>query len=342
MLNDTLIRVLQNQPIDRMPIWIMRQAGRYLPQYRELRRNAGSFVSLMKSPELSSTATIQPLEQFDLDAAIIFSDILTIPDGMGLGLQFSAGEGPSFKRPIKVPADIKRLFVTNGATDYPYLLKAISITLDKLDNSVPLIGFSGSPYTIAKYMFADSESINSWRKNHRESLNQLLRIIAASVENYLAAQIAAGVSVVQIFDSWGHTLDNEKDFKEFSVSYLKKIVANLSKQCPHIPIIIYSRQNNLDLLSLIAETKGLSCLSVNSDVNLAECAEQHPHLVFQGNFNPLALTGDSSELENEFQRVIKQIKDPSRHIFNLGQGITPEGKPDLVTKLIDKVHSIQI
>lgn len=341
MLNDSIIRVLKKQESEVLPIWIMRQAGRYLPQYKEIRGRAGSFLSLMKTPDLASEVTVQPIDIFNFDAAIIFSDILTIPDSMGLGLQFVESEGPSFKRPLLSPKDLDRLFVPAGNSDYPYLIKAIQITLDKLQDRVPLFGFSGSPITVAKYMFKNKDEMTIWANQYQAEFKKLIDILVASINSYLSAQVHAGVHILQIFDSWGHTLEN-KAFTRYSVEPLTRIVEYLRQNHPHIPIIIYSRQNDIDLLSQLAVIDGLSALSLDSAINLTEFRQLHPELIIQGNLNPIHVTDTSQALNEATNSVLEQMGDFKKHIFNLGQGITPNARPELVAELVAKIHSIKL
>ena len=341
--NDRFLRALARQPVDKTPVWMMRQAGRYLPEYRQVRGQAGDFMSLCKNTELACEVTLQPLERFELDAAILFSDILTIPDAMGLGLYFAEGEGPKFHKPLRSEADIDQLEVINTAVDLTYVTDAVSMIRHELNGRVPLIGFSGSPWTLATYMIEGQSSRDFARAKtmlytQPELLHQLLEKLALSVIDYLNAQILAGAQVVQIFDTWGGALSHSA-YLEFSLTYMAKIVDGLIKQADgrDVPVILFTKGGGL-WLEAMADT-GCDCLGLDWTVDIG--AAHHrvgDKVALQGNMDPAILRAKPEVIRGEVKRILGSLGQNDGHVFNLGHGITPDINPDNAKIFIDAVH----
>ena len=341
--NDRFLRALARQPVDKTPVWMMRQAGRYLPEYRQVRGQAGDFMSLCKNTELACEVTLQPLERFELDAAILFSDILTIPDAMGLGLYFAEGEGPKFHKPLRSEADIDQLEVINTAADLTYVTDAVSMIRQELNGRVPLIGFSGSPWTLATYMIEGQGSRDFTRAKtmlytQPELLHQLLEKLALSVIDYLNAQILAGAQVVQIFDTWGGALSHSA-YLEFSLTYMAKIVDGLIKQADgrDVPVILFTKGGGL-WLEAMADT-GCDCLGLDWTVDIG--AAHHrvgDKVALQGNMDPAILRAKPEVIRGEVKRILGSFGQNDGHVFNLGHGITPDINPDNAKIFIDAVH----
>ncbi|MDI9347598.1 MAG: uroporphyrinogen decarboxylase [Methylacidiphilales bacterium] len=339
MRNNCILKVLNHQSSPRMPIWIMRQAGRYLPEYRAIREKAGSFIAMIKNPELVAEITLQPIKRFDLDAAIIFSDILTIPDAMGLGLKFEDGIGPSFKRPIVTTNDIDKLSVPDPEQDFKYLSDGIECTLELLQSRVPLIGFSATPITLARYML--QESPEHWINNHPQQFHQLMRMLSASIKQYLLLQANHGVSILQIFDSWGNHLSTPELYNTYAIPYITEIIQYLHNHAPEVPVIFYTRHLNMQVLEQIANIPHITALAVDSPIDIIQLRQSNPTIILQGNLNPSHLNNSAEELTQATKQVLQSITNPELHIFNLGQGITPSAKPELVAHLIDLVHQFE-
>lgn len=343
--NDRFLRAIRHQPLDMTPIWIMRQAGRYLPEYRRLREKAGSFMTLCKTPELACQVTLQPLSRFPLDAAILFSDILTIPDAMGLGLHFKEGEGPCFDKPIRTEKDIKNLSIPEPETQLAYVLDAIKMIQEELAGKVPLIGFCGSPWTLACYMVEGRANkgfpiIQHMLQTESILLHQLLHILADSVAAHLNAQIQAGVQAVMLFDTWGGMLD-AANYPIFSLFYIEKIITQLIKKSGDetIPIILFTKEGG-QWLELMAET-GCHVIGVDWLTSLQVARKKVGHKVaLQGNLNPKILLESPKQIQQEVARILAEFGKGSGHIFNLGHGITPDISPDHVAILIDAVHNL--
>ena len=341
--NDRFLRALARQPVDKTPVWMMRQAGRYLPEYRQVRGQAGDFMSLCKNTELACEVTLQPLERFELDAAILFSDILTIPDAMGLGLYFAEGEGPKFHKPLRSEADIDQLEVINTAVDLTYVTDAVSMIRQELNGRVPLIGFSGSPWTLATYMIEGQSSRDFTRAKtmlytQPELLHQLLEKLALSVIDYLNAQILAGAQVVQIFDTWGGALSHSA-YLEFSLSYMAKIVDGLIKQADgrDVPVILFTKGGGL-WLEAMADT-GCDCLGLDWSVDLGAAHQRvGGKVALQGNMDPAILRAKPEVIRGEVKRILGSFGENDGHVFNLGHGITPDINPDNAKIFIDAVH----
>ena len=341
--NDRFLRALRREPVDATPVWLMRQAGRYLPEYLATRKQAGSFMGLATNPELACEVTLQPLRRYDLDAAILFSDILTIPDAMGLGLSFAEGEGPRFARPIRTHADIEKLFVPDMAKELRYVMDAVSLIRKELNNSVPLIGFSGSPWTLACYMIEGGGSdnfskIKAMALNDAPALHRLLAIVTDSVIAYLSAQRAAGAQALQVFDTWGGVLSPHM-YREFSLRYLQRIAAELPRGegADKTPLILFGK-GNAPYLEELANT-GAEGIGVDWLVTLEEARRRTQNKVaLQGNLDPVTLYADPNGIRREVKRTLESYGPGPGHIFNLGHGMSPDMNPDHVKVLVDAVH----
>ncbi len=343
--NDRFLRALLRQPVDMTPIWIMRQAGRYLPEYRETRKKAGSFITLCKTPELACQVTLQPLARFPLDAAILFSDILTIPDAMGLELGFKEGEGPFFNFPVQSARAIQKLSVPDPDLSLRYVLDAIKLIKHELAGRVPLIGFCGSPWTLATYMVEGCANksfplINKMLNDSPELVHHLLNVLAQAVSLHLNAQILAGVDVVMIFDTWGGMLDT-KNYQTFSLHYIKQIINNLLKEHNEkvIPVILFTKGGGqwLELMSATnCHALGVDWLTSLHDAR----ARVGSHVALQGNLDPAILRSSPENIQVEVARVLAEYGTGSGHIFNLGHGITPDIPPENVAILVEAVHSL--
>jgi len=341
--NDRFLKALMRQPVDRTPVWMMRQAGRYLPEYRATRAQAGDFMSLCKNTELACEVTLQPLERYELDAAILFSDILTIPDAMGLGLYFEEGEGPKFRKPVRTEADIEQLQVINTASDLSYVTDAVSMIRRELQGRVPLIGFSGSPWTLATYMIEGQSSRDFARAKtmlytQPELMHQLLVKLALSVIDYLNAQIVAGAQVVQIFDTWGGALSHAA-YQEFSLAYMQKIVSGLIKQADgrDVPVILFTKGGGL-WLEAMADT-GCHALGLDWTMDIGAAKKRvGDQVALQGNMDPAILRADPATIEREVQGILASFGAGNGHIFNLGHGITPDIDPQHAKVFIEAVH----
>ena len=342
--NDRFLKALARQPVDRTPIWMMRQAGRYLPEYRATRAKAGDFMSLCKNTELACEVTLQPLARYELDAAILFSDILTIPDAMGLGLYFEEGEGPKFRKPVRTEADIEQLNVVNTASDLAYVTDAVAMIRRELHGRVPLIGFSGSPWTLATYMIEGQSSRDFARAKtmlytQPELMHQLLDKLALSVIDYLNAQISAGAQVVQIFNTWGGAL-SQAAYLEFSLAYMQKIVSGLTKQAEgrDVPVILFTKGGG-HWLEAMAET-GCDALGLDWTVDIgAARARVGNKVALQGNMDPAVLRSDPARIEAEVATILQSFGQGPGHIFNLGHGITPDIDPAHAKVFIEAVQN---
>jgi uroporphyrinogen decarboxylase len=350
MQNDRFLRALRREPVDVTPVWLMRQAGRYLPEYRATRAEAGSFMDLCTNPELACEVTLQPLRRFPLDAAILFSDILTIPDAMGLGLSFAEGEGPRFANPLRTAADIDCLGEPDPEVELRYVMDAVRTIRRELNGRVPLIGFAGSPWTLACYMiegqgsssFARAKSM-AW--NEPAVLHRLLNIVARSVISYLSAQAAAGAQALMVFDTWGGLLSPTL-FREFSQRYLAQIAAALKSDAAtrDIPLILFSKGANAHLDTLAQS--GCDALGIDWTIDLAQArARAGNGVALQGNLDPATLHAQPEVIRREVQRVLDSYatgNGGSRdgHVFNLGHGITPDINPDHVAVMVEAVHSL--
>ena len=343
--NDRFLRALMRQPVDVTPVWMMRQAGRYLPEYRASRAAAGDFMGLCTNPERACEVTLQPLERYPLDAAILFSDILTIPDAMGLGLYFETGEGPRFRKPVRTAADIEALQVVNPEAELPYVLDAVKTIRRELNGRVPLIGFSGSPWTLATYMVEGGSSKDFARcktmaYNQPELMHQLLDKLADSVIVYLNGQIAAGAQAVQIFDTWGGALSHAA-YQEFSLQYMQKIVAGLTKESEGlaVPVILFTKGGG-QWLELIANA-GCHAIGVDWTTHIGHARQRvGDKVALQGNMDPAILRASPKRIRQEVATILEQFGAGNGHVFNLGHGITPDIDPEHARAFIDAVHEL--
>ncbi|MDO4450019.1 MAG: uroporphyrinogen decarboxylase [Moraxella sp.] len=359
--NDRLLRALRFEPVDTTPVWMMRQAGRYLPEYKETRTKAGDFLSLCKDTDLATEVTLQPLRRFELDAAILFSDILTIPDAFGLGLYFEEGEGPKLKYTVRTPTDLERLpkIDVNGQLDY--VMKAVTNIRKELNGQVPLFGFSGSPWTLATYM-VEGGSSREFRHTKEmmyarpEFLHALLAKITDAVVDYLDAQIVAGANLVQIFDSWGGALAHQQ-FAEFSHHYNREIVARLKEKNPDTPVVLFTKGGGL-WLDIQADSEA-DCLGLDWTVRLDKARQmlsetqraltiKHKKLqkpkAIQGNLDPATLYGSPESIRQAVNDMLSNAyrADKTGYIANLGHGITQWVKPEHAKVFIDAVHEFKI
>lgn len=343
--NDRFLRALTGQSVDVTPVWMMRQAGRYLPEYRATRKVAGDFMSLCQSPEMACEVTLQPLRRYPMDAAILFSDILTIPDAMGLGLYFAEGEGPRFRKTVRTEQDVEQLPVPAIARDLSYVTDAVSLIRRELNGSVPLIGFSGSPWTLATYMIEGSGSkdfrhAKEFMYNHPELMHQLLDKLAQTVTAYLNAQIAAGAQAVQIFDTWGGILSTGA-YQAFSLAYMKKIIAGLTPEADgrKVPVIVFTKNGGL-WLDQIADS-GAHCVGLDWTIEMGRARAMIGDKVsLQGNMDPTILYSSPAAIRSEVDRILASYGEGNGHVFNLGHGITPGVDPDNVAVFIDAVHEL--
>lgn len=343
--NDHLLRALLREPTEYTPIWLMRQAGRYLPEYLETRKRAGDFMTLCKTPSLAAEVTLQPLARYDLDAAIVFSDILTVPDAMGLGLYFEEGGGPRLQNPLREEWDIRDLFVPDPVEHLSYVLDTVAEVRRALDNSVPLIGFAGTPFTLACYMVegASSQDFLSTKRmlyDRPDLFHHILEVNAAAVTAYLNAQIEAGVQAVMIFDSWGGILSTPA-YREFSLQYVQRVLSGLvrEKDGQRIPSIVYTRGGGLWL----EETAALGCDALGLDwcVDLAEARRRvGERVALQGNLDPAVLLAAPERIVAETVGLLERFgAGQSGHIFNLGHGISRWTPPEHVSVLVETVHA---
>ena len=343
--NDVFLRALMRQPVSRTPVWIMRQAGRYLPEYREVRGQAGDFMSLCRNPELACEVTLQPLRRYKLDAAILFSDILTVPDAMGLGLHFITGEGPKFKNPVRTADAIRDLRVPDVEKTLGYVFDAVRTIRRELNGEVPLIGFAGSPFTVGTYMVEGSSSrefpnIKALAKDAPDVLDHLMNIVAETTIEYLNAQIDAGAQAVQIFDTWGAALEGD-DFRRFSMASMQKIIDGLTREKDgrQIPVILFTKGAG-PLLTDLAET-GCDALGVDWTTDLATAREYvNDKVALQGNLDPATLRESPEVIRQGVADTLASYGKGPGHVFNLGHGITPDIDPDNLGALVDAVHEL--
>lgn len=345
--NDRFLRALALQPVDRTPLWLMRQAGRYLPEYRATRAKAGNFLNLCKTPELACEVTLQPIDRYGFDAAILFSDILTIPDAMGLGLHFLDGEGPAFERTVRSLADVQALPVPDPETELRYVMDGVRACKQGLANRVPLIGFAGSPWTLATYMIEGSGSkdfrhAKAMRHGAPEVLKALTDKLVDSVAVYLAAQAAAGADALMVFDTWGGALDPE-GYRRFSLGPMGRLVERLKRLAPGVPVILFSKGCGQYLL----EMSGTGCagLGVDWTTNIGDARHmvgtpEGPSVALQGNFDPAALFAPPETIRELVAKILDDYGHAPGHIFNLGHGILPGTPPEHVAALVQAVHEL--
>jgi uroporphyrinogen decarboxylase len=341
--NDLLLRALLREPTPRRPIWLMRQAGRYLPEYRATRGRAGNFMAMCTNPEIACEVTLQPIDRYPLDAAILFSDILTIPHAMNLGLEFEAGEGPKFERPVRSAADIGKLAVPDPGRELKYVIDAVALIRRELRGRVPLIGFAGSPWTVATYMVEGGGSktfghIKRMMYEAPRDLHRLLELLAKATILYLNAQIAAGAQAVMLFDTWGGVL-TPAQYEEFSLRYMAQVVDALTRQSEgrRVPNIVFTKGGGAWLGKIAAI--GCDAVGVDWTTDLATARlAVNGRVALQGNLDPSALFAPPETLRAETLRVLESYGPGAGHVFNLGHGITPEVDPERVAVLIDTVQ----
>lgn len=350
LINDRLLMALRRRPVDVTPVWIMRQAGRYLPEYRATRQRAGDFMTLCKTPELACEVTLQPLQRFDLDAAILFSDILTIPDAMGLGLSVVENKGPQFARPLRSGKDIRNLAVPDVETDLGYVLDAVRLIKRELRGKAPLVGFAGSPWTIATYMIEGGSSKNFSRAKgmlyaQPDLMHLLLDVLSRSVTDYLNAQVAAGVDAAMIFDSWGGILSHAA-YREFSLEYMRRIVRGIREadRGVAVPVILFTRGGG-PWMEDIAES-GCDAIGLDWTTDIGSARRRvGDKVALQGNLDTAVLYSSPESIRRHVAEILSAFGDigggdAGGHVFNLGHGIHPDVDPGKVTVLVDAVHEL--
>ncbi len=343
--NDCFLRALARQPVARTPVWLMRQAGRYLPEYRASRKQAGSFMSLCRTPELACEVTLQPLDRFALDAAILFSDILTVPDALGLGLEFREGEGPHFLRPLRSAADIAALGHIDPEQELAYVMDAVRLIRRELDNRVPLIGFAGSPWTLATYMVEGGSSstyarIKGLMFSDPRALHQLLARLADTVTAYLSAQQCAGAQALMVFDTWGGIL-TPRDYRQFSLQYMTRIVEQLRSQAQtaDTPVILFTKGGG-QWLEAIADS-GCAGVGIDWTTDIGEAFTRiGGRCAIQGNMDPCVLYAPEQVIRAEVTTILDAVGNQPGHIMNLGHGIQPGMRPEAIAAYVDAIHEL--
>ncbi|MCW9024167.1 MAG: uroporphyrinogen decarboxylase [Gammaproteobacteria bacterium] len=343
--NDRFLRALLKESVDVTPVWMMRQAGRYLPEYRATRSKAGDFLKLCKTPELATEVTIQPLDRFPLDAAILFSDILTIPDAMGLGLYFAEGEGPRFTNPVKTQADIDKLAVPDIAAELGYVTDAVSMIRKELNGRVPLIGFSGSPWTLATYMVEGGSSkdfakVKGMLYEQPAQMHKLLDVLAQTIIAYLNAQIEAGAQAVMLFDTWGGALTT-RDYNEFSLRYMSQIIAGLKRENEgrKVPVIMFTK-GGCQWLEAQAES-GADALGLDWTLDIGLARNRiGDKVALQGNMDPCVLYSSPERIREEVAFILESYGKGSGHVFNLGHGIHQHVDPENAGAFVEAVHEL--
>jgi uroporphyrinogen decarboxylase len=347
LTNDLLLRALLREATPRRPVWLMRQAGRYLPEYRATRARAGGFLEMCTNPQIACEITLQPVNRYPLDAAILFSDILTIPHAMNLGLEFEAGEGPKFERPVRTPADIDKLGVPDPGRELKYVIDAVSLVRRELAGRVPLIGFAGSPWTVATYMVegGSSKTFGQIKRMMYESpreLHRLLELLAKATILYLNAQIAAGAQAVMLFDTWGGVL-TPAQYEEFSLRHMAQVIDALTRKSDgrRVPNIVFTKCGGAWLAKIAAI--GCDAVGVDWTTDLSEARMAvGGRVALQGNLDPSALFATPETLRAETLRVLDDYGTAPGHVFNLGHGITPEVDPERVALLVETVHNYSL
>jgi uroporphyrinogen decarboxylase len=345
LANDVFLRALLRQPTERTPVWMMRQAGRYLPEYRATRAKAGSFLSLCMNPDYACEVTLQPLERFPLDAAILFSDILTIPHAMDLDLAFEAGEGPKIGKPVRTAADVDALFVPDPATDLKYVVDAVSLIRRELGGRVPLIGFAGSPWTVGTYMVEGGGSknfahIKGMMYAEPALLHRMLDVVTRATIVYLNSQIDAGAQAVMVFDTWGGALAPAQ-YREFSLEYMARIVAGVTREREgrRVPVVLFTKGGGRWLDHMAAT--GADALGVDWTTDLADArALTAGKVALQGNLDPCVLYAQPEVIRQEVARVLASYGAGHGHVFNLGHGIHPDVKPEHAGAMVAAVHEL--
>jgi uroporphyrinogen decarboxylase len=343
--NDRLLRALLRQPVDATPVWMMRQAGRYLPEYRATRSRAGSFMDLCMSPELACEVTLQPLERYPLDAAILFSDILTVPDAMGLGLYFTEGEGPRFERPLRSAGEVRALPVPDPERELGYVMEAVRTIRRALGGRVPLIGFSGSPWTLATYM-VEGGSAKSFARSKRMMfdepalMHELLGRLADAVTAYLNAQVAAGAQALMLFDTWGGVL-SPRDYREFSLAYMTRVISGLTREAEgrRVPVILFTKGGSQWLEDMV--DSGADALGLDWTIEIGEARRRTgDRVALQGNLDPCMLYASPDRIRTEVGRILESYGHGHGHVFNLGHGIQPDVDPERPAALVEAVHEL--
>jgi len=343
--NDRFLRALLRQSVDRTPVWMMRQAGRYLPEYRATRERAGSFLDLCKNAELACEVTLQPLRRYPMDAAILFSDILTVPDALGLGLYFEDAEGPRFRKTVRSEKDLAGLNCIKADDDLSYVMRAVSTIRRELNGSVPLLGFSGSPWTLATYMVEGGSSrdfahVKTMAYDQPELMHQLLTLLADAVADYLSAQVHAGAQALQIFDTWGGSL-SAAGYREFSLNYMQRVIAGLPTEADgrSVPVIVFTKGGG-QWLQAIADC-GAQAVGIDwtTDIHGARALVGN-RVAVQGNMDPSMLFASPARIRSEVGAILAAYGHGSGHVFNLGHGITPGVNPDHVTAFVDAVQEL--
>jgi uroporphyrinogen decarboxylase len=341
--NDLLLRALLREPVPRRPIWLMRQAGRYLPEYRATRAKAGNFLALCMNPQLACEVTLQPIDRYPLDGAILFSDILTIPHAMDLGLEFEGGDGPVFRHPVRSPADIDALGLPDPGSELKYVIDAVALVRRELGGRIPLIGFAGSPWTVATYMVEGGSSksysyIKGMMYAAPRDLHRLLELLGKATILYLNAQIAAGAQAVMIFDTWGGIL-TPRQYQEFSLHYMQQIISSLTREAQgrRVPSIVFTKGGGAWLRKIASI--GCDAVGVDWTTDLSAArALVEGRVALQGNLDPAALLAPPELLRAETLRVLDSFGAGPGHVFNLGHGITPDVDPERVALLVDTVR----
>ncbi len=345
LANDRFLRALLRQPVDRTPVWMMRQAGRYLPEYRETRAQAGSFLDLCKNTELACEVTLQPLRRYPMDAAILFSDILTIPDALGLGLYFEEGEGPRFQKTVRSDADLAALNSITAEDDLGYVMNAVAAIRRELGGSVPLIGFSGSPWTLATYMVEGGSSkdfarVKAMAYDKPQLMHDLLGLLADAVADYLSAQVRAGAQALQIFDTWGGAL-SAAGYREFSLDYMRRVVERLPREADdrEVPVILFTKGGG-QWLEAMADS-GAHALGIDWTCEIGGARRRvGDRVALQGNMDPSMLYASPARIREEVAAILEGYGAGAGHVFNLGHGITPGVDPDHVTAFVDAVQEL--
>ena len=343
--NDRLLKALLREPVDVTPVWLMRQAGRYLPEYRRVRKQAGSFMDLCTNPELACEVTLQPIERFPLDAAILFSDILTVPDAMGLGLYFEEGEGPRFRNPVRNAGGVKALAVPDPEDELGYVMDAVRLIRRELGNRIPLIGFAGSPWTLATYMVEGGSTksysiVKGMLYSEPARLHQLLGTVADAVAAYLNAQVAAGAQALMIFDTWGGVL-TPRDYREFSLQYMQRIIDGLTREAEgrRVPVILFTKGGG-QWLEAMADT-GTDALGIDWSTDIGEARRRvGDRVALQGNLDPATLYATPEVIRERVAGVLEAFGHGNGHVFNLGHGINPDVDPDHTAALVAAVHEL--
>jgi len=345
LANDLFLRALGREPTPRTPLWMMRQAGRYLPEYRATRAKAGSFLRLCTTPDYACEVTLQPLARYRLDAAILFSDILTIPHALGLGLEFEAGEGPKLERPVRSAADIDRLPTLDPERELKYVMDAVRLIRRELNGRVPLIGFAGSPWTVATYVVEGGSSkafarIKAMLYGAPSELHRLLRHLTRATTDYLNAQVRAGAQALMLFDTWGGALAPAA-YREFSLAYMAEIVQNLLREHDgrRVPVILFTKGGGQWLAELAAT--GADALGVDWTTDLASArAAVSGRVALQGNLDPSVLYAPPAAIRDQVGRVLASYGAGPGHVFNLGHGIHPDVPPEHAAAMVDAVHEL--